>query len=118
MPIIQRGSVPSQENTPAPGAVSQPVVSGALGAVSLTVTELTLSPGAEIPLHIHPGHEECMLVLEGTLEAVVGEESETVAAGTTVLAPEGVKHSLANRSASPARVLAIFPTTNVQRQFL
>ena len=118
MPIIQRKDVPSLENTPAPGALSQPVVNGTLGAVSLTVTELTLSPGAEIPLHIHTGHEECMLVLEGTLEAVVGEESETVVAGTTVLAPEGVKHSLANRSASPARILAIFPTTNVQRKFL
>ena len=118
MSIIRRGDVPEQQDTPTPGAVSQSIVNGGLGAVSLTVTELTLPPGREIPLHVHPGHEECILVLEGTLEAVVGEERETVGAGDTVLAPDSTVHALTNKSGAPARILAIFPTVNVQRRFL
>ena len=96
----------------------QPIARGDLGAASLTITELTLQPGGQVPLHIHPGHEECMMVLEGTLESVLGDDKDTVAAGDTIIAPDSVRHSLTNISGQPAKVLAIFPTTNVQRQFL
>lgn len=115
MPIIRREDVPAEVEG---GLRRQPVATKALGAVSLTVTEITLSPGGKIPLHIHPGHEECIMVLEGTLESVLGEAKGKVAAGHTIIAPSGVKHSLTNTSNRAAKILAIFPTTNVQRQFL
>ncbi|MBI4201405.1 MAG: hypothetical protein HY531_03825, partial [Chloroflexi bacterium] len=57
MPIIRREDVPAEVEG---GLRRQPVATKALGAVSLTVTEITLSPGGKIPLHIHPGHEECI----------------------------------------------------------
>lgn len=118
MSIIWRAQVPNVKDNPSPGAVSQPMTNGELGAVSLTITEVLLPPGGEIPLHVHPGHEESIIILEGELEAVVGEEHEVVTAGNAVLAPDGVKHALVNRSDSPATILAVFPTTDVKREFL
>lgn len=115
MPIIRREDVPMEEEG---GLRRQPIARSDLGAASLTVTEITLLPGGRIPLHIHPGHEECIMILEGRLEAVLGDEKKTVAAGNTIIAPDSVKHSLTNTSGRPARILAIFPTTDVQRQLL
>ena len=114
MPIIRREDVPAEEE----GRLRrQPIARSDLGATSLTVTEITLLPGGQIPLHIHPGHEECIMILEGALEAVLGDDKETVVAGSTIIAPDSVKHSLTNTSDRPAKILAIFPTTDVQRQF-
>lgn len=115
MPIVRREDIPME----AEGRLRrQPIARSDLGAVSLTVTEITMLPGGQIPLHIHPGHEECIMVLAGTLEVVLGDEKKTVAAGYTIIAPDSVKHSLTNISNRPARILAIFPTTDVQRKFL
>ncbi len=115
MPIIRREDVPAEEEG---GVRRQPIATGDLGAASLTVTEVTLPPGGRVPLHIHPGHEECMIILEGTLQAVLGDQKQTVVAGNAIIAPDSVKHSLTNTGDGPARILAIFPTTNVQRQAL
>ena len=38
--------------------------------------------------------------------------------GQTVLAPAGVIHGFVNRSGAPARLLAIFPTANVERIYV
>lgn len=115
MPIIRREEVPAEEDG---GVQRQPLAQQNLGAVSLTVTEVTLAPGGKIPLHTHPGHEECIVILDGTLEAVLGDKNALVVAGNTIIAPDGVKHSLTNTSNTAAIILAIFPTTEVQRHVL
>ena len=115
MPIIRKGDVPADELS---GNQRQTMVNGDLGAPDLTVFELDVPPGGEIPIHIHPGHEECMVILEGSLEALVGDDVTQVGPGDTVLAPGDIKHSLVNKSDKPAKFMAIFPTTNVQRHFL
>ncbi len=116
MPIIQRGDVPVEEM--AGGNQSQPLARSDLGAASLTVSEVTVPAGGQIPLHIHPGHEECILIVAGALQAVLGDEETTVVAGDTIIAPDSVRHALRNTSAAPAKILAIFPTVDVQRQIL
>ncbi len=115
MPIIHTGEVPPDELS---GNTRQTMINGDLGATDLTVFQLDVPPGGEIPLHIHPGHEECMIVVEGTLEAIVDDHVEQVGPGDTILAPSDAKHSLVNKSDKPARFIAIFPTTDVQRHFL
>jgi quercetin dioxygenase-like cupin family protein len=56
-----------------------------------------------------------MVIVDGELEAVLGDETVTVNAGDTVLAPAGVKHGFVNRSQSQAALLALFPKTEFQR---
>ncbi|MFH1140721.1 MAG: cupin domain-containing protein [Chloroflexota bacterium] len=112
MPIIRRGDVPAQEEA---GVRRQTLADGTLGAVSLTVLEVTVAPGSRLPMHIHPGHEECIVILEGALEWQLGDDKGAVAAGSTIIAPKGIKHTLVNATHSPARLIAIFPTTSMQR---
>ena len=89
-----------------------------LGAESLTVLEVSLPPGARVPLHTHPGHEESMIILDGEPQATLGEEVVTLKPGDAVLAPKGVKHRMVNASDRPVRLLGIFPTTAPQREML
>ena len=56
--------------------------------------------------------EEAMVIVEGSLEAILGDQVVTLGEGDTVLAPAGVKHGFENRSGATARLLAIFPKTS------
>ena len=89
-------------------------MSGDRGARSLNVADLTMETGAIVPTHVHP-NEEAMVVMEGELDAVLGNDVIPVSAGQTVLAPAGVRHGFVNRSGSPARIMAIHPTPKIER---
>ncbi len=112
MPILDRNDANMVELYP--GTNRWPVVDGTNGAESLSVADLTLAPGAAVSNHIHPT-EEAMVILDGELEAVLGDEVVTVKEGQTVFAPPGVKHGFVNRSGASARIMAIFPTSSVER---
>ena len=116
MPVIRRKDVPTDEGRG--GNSVQSVARAELGRESLTVSEVTVPPGGSIPLHTHPGHEEVMVVSEGTLQARLEDETTTVVVGDTVIAPDGETHGMTNTSDKPAKILAIFPTTDVQRQLV
>jgi len=113
MPIIEK----KKSESGFPGVDRSEIVNVELGACSLTVGDVILSPGSSVPIHFHPT-EEAMVILEGELEATLGDETTTVVPGQTVLAPAGVKHGLVNRTGSNARLMAIFPTDKVERTFV
>ena len=115
MPIIRKGEVPAGELS---GNVQQALANANLGSASLTVSQVTINPGGEIRLHTHPGHEECMVILSGELQAVMSGSQEPITAGDTVVAPSDVVHGLKNTSDQPATFIAIFPTTDVQRNWI
>ncbi len=112
MPIIDRNDDAKEELSP--GVDRWALVDGSKGAVSLSVGDVVLQSGGTVPNHIHPT-EEAMVIVEGQLDAVLGDETIPVTAGQTVLAPAGVRHGFVNRSGAPARVMAIFPTANMER---
>ena len=112
MPIIDRNDDAKEELSP--GVDRWALVDGSKGAESLSVGDVVLQSGGTVPNHIHPT-EEAMVIVEGQLDAVLGDETIPVAAGQTVLAPAGVRHGFVNRSGAPARVMAIFPTANMER---
>ena len=116
MAIFPHDKLPVERSSPT--VALRRVVVGEMGASSLTVWDLLLEPGGQIPLHIHPSHEEAIILVEGTLEAAVGDEVRTVSAGASIIAPPGIRHKLRNSGAGPARILAIFPTLQVQRQLV
>jgi len=68
-----------------------------------------------VPRHIHPNTEEAMIILEGTLDVVLGNQRMTVGPGHVVLAPAGMVHGFLNRTQEPARLLFVFPTQQVER---
>ena len=113
MPIIPFASAPSKEAYP--GVPRAVLVDALHGALSLYVGHLTIGPGASVTNHIHPDTEEAMVIVEGTLESILGDQVVTLGPGDTVLAPAGIKHGFVNRSPHPARILAIFPKTEFER---
>jgi quercetin dioxygenase-like cupin family protein len=115
MPVLKKSNIEMSEI--APGVERWEIVSGELGAESLTVADLTITPGSRAPTHTHPT-EEAMIIVDGELEAVIGDDVVTVKEGETVLAAAGVKHGFVNRSGSPARVMGVFPTGKVERTFV
>ena len=56
--------------------------------------------------------------MEGKIEAVLEGETRTLGPGDVLLAPAGAKHTITNQSEEPAKVLAIYPTTNPERVFV
>ena len=112
MPILDRDDDAREQLSE--GVDRWSLVDGGLGAESLSVGDVMLSPGGIVPNHIHPT-EEAMVILEGDLEAVLGGDVVNVKAGQVVLAPPGVRHGFVNKSGAPARVMAIFPTAHMER---
>ena len=116
MPIIRKANFP--QDTLGPTVARRFFINGDLGGESLTVGEATIAPGGSIPLHIHPGHEEGILITEGTLNGVLGDEKTTLKVGDVMLAPTGVKHELVNNTQQPTKIIFIFPTLNVTRELV
>ena len=113
MPIIHYDNAPSEEGYP--GVKRAVLVDLSQGSQSLWVGQLTISPGSSVTTHIHPDTEEAMVIVEGNLEAILGDEVVNLGPGDTVLAPAGVKHGFVNRSQTAATLLAAFPKTSFQR---
>ena len=112
MPIINRDDYEKQELSP--GVDRWALVDGEKGSESTSVGDVVVGVDGVVPTHIHPT-EEAMVILEGEMDAILGDEVITVGVGQTVLAPLGIRHGFVNRSGAPARVLAIFPTANMER---
>lgn len=114
MPIVKKQDLSTREGA-APGLEVYDLVDATQGSHSLKIGELTMAPNARVPRHIHPNTEEAMIILEGTLEVVLGDQRITAGPGDTVLAPAGTVHGFLNRSQEPARLLFVFPTHQVER---
>ena len=71
----------------------------------LSFVELEVRPGGGVTPHFHKRHSDSFYVLEGEVELHVGDEVESGAPGTFVLAPPHVVHWFRNVTESPARML-------------
>jgi len=114
MPIIKKQDNNTRQGS-SPGLEVRDIVDAEQGTHALKIGEVTIAPNTRLPRHIHTNTEEAMVVLEGTLDAVVGRERMTIGPGHTVLAPAGTTHGFVNRSNEPARILFIFPTHEPDR---
>src|ERR1700751_5081060 len=85
-------------------------VASAAGAEQLGGTLYELAAGADgVPLHLHHGLEELVVVIAGTPTLRTLEGEFELAAGDVVAFPRGRRgaHALANRSDAPARYLMV-----------
>ncbi|MBI3329346.1 MAG: cupin domain-containing protein [Nitrospinae bacterium] len=115
MPIIEHSIQPVSESGEYTSV--RPLVTEAGGAVSLTVKEVVMKPGATGRLHTHPT-DIAITLLEGSIQMIVGDEIRTVRSGYTLLAPPGVPHKLVNNTWVAARMLVICPTGRLETHFL
>ncbi len=115
MPIIDHRTTPPFE--PADGREARRFVTKARGAANLTIGELVMHHGSALRLHTHPT-DEAIILIEGSVQMIVGNESRTVTPGHTLLAPPGTPHRLVNNSGQDARMYTIFPTDNPTTTFV
>ena len=115
MPIIVHSSQPLLQDEDF--ASVRPLVTKDHGAVSLTVQEVTMKPGMAGRLQTHP-FDMAFMMLEGSIQMVVGDEVRTVRSGSTLLAPPGTPYKLINNTWVPARLLMIFPAETLETKVL
>jgi quercetin dioxygenase-like cupin family protein len=109
MPLIETKDIAQTDL--APGVERFALLDHTRGSESITIAEVTVAPGAKTPVHYHPT-EEAMVILEGQLDAILGEDTFPVSAGQIVVAPPTVKHGFVNNSNAPARLYGIHPVNN------
>lgn len=73
---------------------------------NLMLSYLEMDAGAEVPLHRHP-HEQGGVLLSGTLDLTIGDETRRVTPGSLFLIPSNVPHR-AVAVDGPAVVLDVF----------
>jgi len=115
MPIIDHATIrlaPAMERVR-----ERSLVSKALGAVSLTVKEVEISPGYEGRMHTHPV-DVSIQVTSGAIQIILGDEIRTVRAGTTLLAPPGLPHKLIHHLWTPALLLITYPSAELETDHL
>jgi quercetin dioxygenase-like cupin family protein len=82
------------------------------------LVEFAVAPGfGGTPPHIHHSSEEAIYVLQGEMQVRVGDRTIPASAGSFVLVPRGVVHTLSNPSTTPARVLTIFSPAGFEKYF-
>jgi quercetin dioxygenase-like cupin family protein len=57
-------------------------------------------------------------VMSGAIQAVIGDDVQTVRAGTTLLALSGVPHKLINHLWTPAVLLITYPAAELETDYL
>ena len=92
---------------------------GAQTGNSFSLAEHPLGPGRLLaPMHTHRHEDEYSFVLAGEIMAQIGTEVVTAPAGTLVLKPRGVPHTVWNVSTRPARILEIISPAGFEAYFV
>jgi quercetin dioxygenase-like cupin family protein len=77
------------------------------GLVGIVAIEATFLPGKCHDFHRHPGQEEVIYVIEGTIEQWVLDQKQVLTAGDSVVIPASAIHATFNDGTEPAKILAI-----------
>ncbi len=96
-------------------AVNFPFYAGT-GNERSAVVYFEIAPGRHLGTHTDSA-EEILLILEGTVEARLGEETGRLAAGEAALIPAMVPHSVHNVGEEPARCVGFFAAATVESTF-
>jgi quercetin dioxygenase-like cupin family protein len=92
-------------------------VGGAESGGALTVLESEIAPGEGPACHVHANEDEGWYALEGDLRFRLGDDILPAPTGSFVFIPRGVPHCFQNVGDRPARVLAIFTPSGMERFF-
>lgn len=70
----------------------------------ISVSELEIEPGIEIPVHAHETQSDSIYVLSGHGEAHINGAWQRIGPGDYLLAPAHAKHGVRNTGALPLRL--------------
>ncbi len=87
-----------------------------LGTASTAVVYFELEPGMHLGMHTDSA-EELLVVLEGEVEAVVGDERGRIRAGGMAVVPARVPHDVISVGSTRARVVGVFPSNSIVSVF-
>ena len=104
------------------------LLQGPLGAIlmlggdrtggSLSLVEHPLQPRAlGSPVHTHRHEDEYSVVLEGQVDAQIGEQTVVAGPDTVLVKPRGVPHAFWNPADRPARLLEIISPAGFEGYF-
>jgi quercetin dioxygenase-like cupin family protein len=82
------------------------------GTTASSAVLFEIDPGCHIGRHFHTA-EEMVLVLEGSVEVTVGDETAAVPRGGVAFAPALVWHNVRCASDEPARCVGFFAAASV-----
>lgn len=105
MPIIDHKKAPE---TPWRPGYRRWELAGPQQGMSCELTMGLAAPGTGAPLHVHEA-DELIVVLEGRLEAKVGDDVQEAGPDHTVAVPRGIPHTFKVTGNQPARILIFFP---------
>jgi quercetin dioxygenase-like cupin family protein len=100
----------------APGLRVAFPLDSATGTASTATVLFELDPGAELAVH-QDSAEELLIILQGTVEARVGNETGRVSKGQVALVPPMAPHGLRNDGEEVLRVLGTFSASTVVSTF-
>ena len=86
------------------------------GATGTAVVYFELAPGMQLARH-RDSAEEILVVLEGEIEAIVGDERGRLRAGGLAVVPAQVPHGAVNVGAGTAKVAGVFPSNTIVAVF-
>jgi quercetin dioxygenase-like cupin family protein len=74
----------------------------------VTITRVTMEPGATSPRHSHPHSEQTWIVERGAATLLMGgDRTDAIRAGDVVRTPAGEVHGVANTGSEPFVYLAV-----------
>jgi quercetin dioxygenase-like cupin family protein len=66
----------------------------AIGGDQVLMCRATYQPGSIVRRHSHPDTEQLMLIVEGSVEMTIGDETKTLDVGDVAVVNRGVEHEL------------------------
>jgi mannose-6-phosphate isomerase-like protein (cupin superfamily) len=72
------------------------------------VVAMTLQPGEDIGVEVHPDNDQVLIFTEGSVRAEVGGESRDIGAGDLVVVPAGTEHNFTNTGSGLVRLLTVY----------
>ena len=71
------------------------------------VKRITVNAGASLSTQMHQHRAEHWVVVNGTAEVIKGSETFTLEANQSIYLPQGVVHSLANKTNTPLEIIEV-----------
>jgi quercetin dioxygenase-like cupin family protein len=100
--------MPAPASFETPNAVMRTYASPEHTGTALAVWRAEMAPGAAGPDHV-VDVEQILVVIEGRLDAEVGDETHALAAGDSLVLPAGVRRRLHTAGDAPVAFLACSP---------